>query len=394
MNNRFVLLMVMTVLVLGFQNCSPFGVDPNAMGRSLSFASTGGSDLQPTSDKLDSNCMSNYEYDACLFKKNPVAQKGSALNGVGNQASGLDSLQVYGVKLTGLDTSGTLSNSTIRVETVRGTPVSTFAKNFRFRAQNDGTQQFSQLMTYYWLTRSIEYIEARTNYFPARGKNIRVVVDDSIAGWSPTTNSIHLKLDDDGNTMALNADLAIHFLGVANLHYATNGAINTLGGGTASKHKDCGLKTNGCCTSKLGCARAIESAVGDYFVGMVFPDQPAIGETWSNRIEGLGFCSQPRDLRTSATRTAQAAYDACGTAGTGEVATMGTIYASIWWEVRKSVGTTGASDVDTLFMQHLPLLTGGDDFQTAKAKIKSVDSRLFGGKYSPAFDAQFAARGL
>lgn len=386
MNKRLILFMATALLILGFQNCSPFRVDPSAMGQPLSFASTGGADLQPATDKLDPTCMSNPDYDACLFKKNPVAQKGALLSN-----TSLDSLQYYGVKITGVDTSGTLSNGTVRIETVRGTPVSTFTTSLRFRAENDGTQKFAQVMTYYWLTRATEYIEARTGTFPARDKNIRVVVDDSVAGWSPKTNSIHLKLDDNGASMALNSDLAIHFLGAANLYYATNGAITSLASGT---HRDCGLKTNGCCASQIGCARAIESGVGDYFAAMIFPDQPTVGETWAGSVNGLGFCSQSRDLRTAGGLSAQTAYNACGAAGAGEVTTMGTVYASIWWEVRKAAGENGARDIDTIFMQHLALLNGGDTFQTAKAKIRSVDARLFNGKYSASFDAQFASRGL
>lgn len=383
-------LLAATVFLL-FQNCGQFVPDPNAFARAVSFASTGGTDLQPATDKIDPSCMGNLAYDACLFRKNPVAQKGAGL-GATAQSNALDSLQVYGVKLTGLSTSGRLENSAFHIETVRGSPVSTFGDNLKVRAVNDGGHKFAQIMTYYWLERTAEYIDSRTETLPVRDKKIAVYIDDSIAGWSPKTNSIHLKLEDNGALMALNADLAIHFFGVANLYHASSGAISTLG--ASAKHKDCGLRANGCCTSQAGCARAIESGVGDYFVAMMFPDQPTVGETWVDSVTGLGFCNQSRDLRQASTRTAQAAFDACGAGGTGEVATLGTIYASIWWEVRKAAGEAGSKDIDTLFMLHLSSLTGDDDFKTALEKIKSIDSQRFGGKYTPLFIAQYSARGL
>lgn len=231
-----------------------------------------------------------------------------------------------------------------------------------------------------------------------RRKNITVYIDDTFGGWAPAKNSIHLKNDEGGNRMAWSADLAIHFLGLANLYYASGGAISNLGATTENKHRDCGLKANGCCKTQVGCARAIASGVGDYFAAMIFPTQPTVGETWVNTTAGLGFCGQSRNLNQAASCTSLVAFNACASTGTsGEVSVMGSIYASIWWKVRTAAGAQnakGASDIDTLFMHHLALLTGGDDFQSALSKIKSVDQRLMNGAYGSLFQTEFAARGL
>lgn len=389
-------------IIVSFQNCARFEVASNLnSGDQASISATiglttGGTTLQPATDRIDPTCMTNTAFDACLFRKNPVAHKGTSFSGTPGVNESLEKYQTYGVRLTGLDSSGKLQNSTIRVRTAYGTPVSTNVTALRVSAMDDGTEAFTQVATYYWMNRAVEYIEPRTGVFPAKGKGVYVIVDDTLAGWSPVTNSIHLRIAASSNKMAWNSDLAIYFLGLANLHYATNGAIRSL---DASKHRTCGAAVSGCCVSKTGCARAVASGVGDYFVGMMFPDQPTVGETWVNGTSGLTMCTKSRHLEANAALTAQDAFDSCAASGgTGEATTMGTIYASIWWSVRKSAlnakGDSGAAEVDTLFMQHLALLAGSDDFSTALSKIKSLDQRLFNGSYSARFDSEYNARGL
>lgn len=381
------------VMVLGFQNCGSFKASSNLNKDYLQFASSGGSDLQPSTDKVDADCMRQNQYDACIFKKNPVASRQQVFSQKANASTPLEDQQTFGVKLTGLATTGNLENDTLSIRTVTGNPVSTQTSSLKFSAQNDSDRRFLQVMTYYWLNRASEYLQSRTNALPARGKGIQIFVDDSIAGWSPKTNSIHLKLDDNGSAMAWNADLAIYFFGLANLHHATNGAFSNMDATAQGKHRDCNLKAAGCCTSQTGCSRAIASGIGDYFVAMIFPDQPIVGETWANRVDGLNHCSLNRNLNTASSNNASGVFQACG----GDISSMGTIYASIWWSVRnqaQSTRSTGASDIDTLFMQHLSLLSASDDFSTVKSKIESVDQRLFNSRYTSLFRAQFQARGL
>jgi hypothetical protein len=382
--------LVLLFLALAFQNCGRFELAPRDL-ETHSFASTGGSDLVPATDRVVADCLNNSSFDACLFQKNPVASRYQPYEGTPGGSESLDVVQKFGVRLTGLDSSGRLANSTFHVDTVTGQPVSTVNGSLRIRAQNDSSQQFLQLMTYYWINRAKEYLEARTGIMPAKDQALRVVIDESIAGWAPGANTIFLKNDSSGNKMGWSADLAIYFFGLANLHYASNGSISNY---TAAKHRDCALVSMGCCQSAIGCGRAIASGVGDYFVAMMFPDQPIVGETWANRVGGLNVCGLNRDLQAAATVTAPVAFGMCGSSNAGEATTMGTVYASIWWEVRRAAGSAGAADIDTLFMSHLSALNGGDDFRTALAKIKAIDQMRYGGRYSSLFDTQCSARGL
>lgn len=350
--------------------------------------------LQPDTDRSDPSCMSSSKYDACIFAKNPVAVQNASFSGSASSSTNLDSLQIYGVKLTGLSGTGRLENSTLSVESVTGRNVSVGSTNLRMSARSDSAHTIAQVMAYYWLNRASEYISGRTRVFPANGKQIRVVADDTIAGWSPSTNSIHLKMNENGDAMAWSAELAIHFLGVANLHHATNGAIRQ---NTEARHKTCGLKAAGCCVSAAGCSRAIASGVGDYFAAMMFPQKPIVGEAWANRTQGLGFCNVARNLNDARTLTAPGVYSACSSAGlSGEVSTMGTVYASIWWEIRKAAAssnpTIGEAEIDMLFMSHLSELRGDETFASALTKVLNLETRLFGGRYRDLVISKFNGR--
>ena len=65
----------------------------------------------------------------------------------------------------------------------------------------------------------------------------------------------------------------------------------------------------------------------------------------------------------------------------------------MWFEIRKASGTQ-SNEIDRLFLEHLSLLDGNDDFRTAFAKVKTVDARLFGGRHSSKFDNQLSTRGI
>jgi hypothetical protein len=396
--NRFVLVLLASSAFL-FQNCGEFTAISTPLssiaGSADTWRTAGGGTLRPATDKSDPSCSSNSKYDACVFFKNPVAAQNASFSGSVGSSSSLDGVQIYGVKLVGL-TGSSLANSTISVDSVQGSPVVVGSTNLKQLARTDTKRSIAQVMAYYWINRTQDYLSERTGSSPARGKSIRVVADDTLAGWSPDTNSIHLRISDAGEVMAWNADIAIHFFGQANLHHASAGAIRQ---NPATRHKTCGLKTFGCCSDSYGCSRAIASGVGDYFAAMIFPDQPTVGESWANRTQGLGFCNLSRDLNEARTRTARAAYDACSASGVaGETSTMGTVYASIWWQVRKNAEAMapaiGAIDIDTLFMKHLTVLNGEDNFSTAIVKIMQLDQTLNRGKYSALFQSELVARGL
>lgn len=410
-HNTIGIAMITVVLVGSFQNCSRFkmraiegarlgstdgGNRPGGGGDGGDdFNSNGGVPLRPTTDKLDPACMTSAAYDACIFLKNPVAQKGSPL-GSPTALTEIAAVQTYGVKLSGVAAAGPLENPSFKIRTLSGTPVQLVGGTTAKKAiSDDSTRSVAQLMTFYWLNRTKEYVEASTGVFYAKDKGIEVFVDDHITGWSAKNNSIHLIVAPDGRNEAWNGDLTIHNLALANLHYATNGGISS---GLETKHKICGNLYAGCCTTDRGCARAISSGVGDYMVAMMFPETPSIGETWANSIDGTSACAISRDLRLIKDRTVVDAYGACtASLSAGNVTVLGGIYASMWWNVRAAAETAkagAAREIDTIFMQHLAVLTGADDFSTALAKIKSVDARLYAGRYSAMFDTEFRRRGL
>jgi hypothetical protein len=76
---------------------------------------------------------------------------------------------------------------------------------------------------------------------------------------------------------------------------------------------------------------------------------------------------------------------------------MGTLYASMWWEVRKKAGTTpgkSSRELDQLFMEHLAALQSNETFVTSLCKIAKIDKALFGNRYSQFFSDEYKKRGL
>jgi hypothetical protein len=383
------------VCIFAFQNCTPFEAAFSELS-SITTASvkstSGGPELQPSTDRVDTQCLtSKTKYDACIFKKNPVAARGSALGGL-SLTQPMNAYQTYGVKLTGLLDNGKLDNGTIHIESARGTNVSIFGANSIIESTGGNNLQLAATHIYYWLNRATEYIYLNTKELPAMDKGIRVVLDDSLSGFGANTNSIHLKADSRGSHLAWSAEVALHSFGAANLYHATNGQFLTTI--DSAQHTKCNDTTDGCCTSFAGCAKAIESGVGDYFIGMIFPDQPTFGETVAGSMAGLRRCALDRSLNSSRTMTAVSAFNNCS-AAPGDRVVMGQIYASIWWEVRSAASTKSAkTEVDTLFMKHLSRLDGRDTFASAMLKAKALDSQFFAGRNTNAINRQLSLRGI
>jgi hypothetical protein len=392
---RFAFIFATLLLFELFQNCSPFapqGVQTDLHVSSYNFNSMNNPPLVPASDRIDAACMTSSQYDACIFNKNPVAQNLTATTGP-LLAANLSASQNYGVKLTHLAGTGALSDGTVHLTTLNGTPVA-IGGSFKFATQNDPGFNFSQVMDYYWLDRATEYIGTRTGVFQAKGQNINVIVDDQLAGWSSHTNSIHLQLSKAGNPMAWSAELAIHFLGLAALHYATNGAIEVF---DPTQHTDCNLRSNGCCSKAVGCAKAIASGVGDYMAALIFPTQPRIGEAWANDPGGMKLCGLDRDLNHAASTTVQSAFAACPASNAGDATVMGSVYAAVWWQVRAAAlaaDSQGDIEIDTLFMNHLYDLKGSDTFETAFQRVIELDNFAFAGKHVALLQNALAAHGL
>lgn len=328
-----------------------------------------------------------------VFFKNPVAQSKAAQDP--KNRSILNQHLHYGVRLTGLDRSGFLQNSTLSIEVMNGERLR-LQTGLKSDLSDSTNSQVEQLMAYYWLNRTVEYFDGQTQNLSVKNKNIRVLVDDSVFGWSSRTNSIHLAKIEDRWPMAFSAEMMVYYLGLANVHYASQGAILNASGD--QDNKACGGDPKGCCRSYRGCSRAIASGSADFMAMLMFPDQPILGEAWANHINGSKICDLPRSAQNWKNHSAREAYDLCKNRGrNGEVHAMGALYASIWWEVREAVGGEGslaAKNIDRIYMEHLKRIEGKDNFQTILAKIEQVDGQLFQGQYSSYFRSEFSRRGL
>lgn len=340
---------------------------------------------------LDAGCMTNANYDSCLVLKNPVSQRRAALSPALTPTSNLDSVLTYGVKFVGLDNSGFLQNSSIRVvpggtrarvkANANGSwkyPFSTACAGATCTA--DANHNVGQLMAYYWLEFQATHMTTSTGKFYAKDKNITVTTfreNLNNAYWDGNGNIV---MGDGGSSkaeFAMSAEIYLHEMGHANLTYAAPGTSGGLGN---------------CATAK-GCIGGIHEGQADYHAAIVFPQNGVpVGEVIVNSINGFSECGITRTVGGNKNTTAQQAYDAC-TSQKGEVHLMGRIYASVWWEVRSKT-TSVASEVDSLFTEHLKGLQASDTFETALGKIKATDQALFNSKYSKDFTDEFARRGI
>lgn len=376
-------------MVFGYQNCGQFSLDASKMGSFSSLGATlsAGATLVPSTDKFDAGCMSNSAYDACVLRQNPIASGATTLTAdPAARRSQIAGVSLYGVKLTSLSGTGKLENSTISVRALDGSQASASAGNLKVAPSADSSN-FEQANVYYWMNRAAEYFDARTDgALPAKGKAIKVVVNDTITGYEIASNTIRLKKTDDVGAVAWNGDIAVHMFGLANVALANPTGWATL---SATKHLTCNAIDKGCCASNIGCANAIRFGAAEYFAVSVFPSRTRVGEAVVNTGNPQIIGGVARDVASLSSTTAPAAY----TNSSGHAQSMGLIYASLWWEVRSAAGTQ-SSDIDRIFLEHLSLVDGTDDFRTAIAKAKTVDARLFSGRHSAKFDAQLAAKGL
>lgn len=349
-----------------------------------------------------SPCLLDPAAQACVFQKNPLAASGfPAFPGPIRGITDLAAYQTLAVGITNLDASGFLQNASISVTTEQGERAQADNGSWKFRFEGDASAKSVQVHTYYWLNKAIQDLKATAGLIHVENKGVEIAVNAAATGWSPAQNKITLQRNADGNQLGLDAGFAVYMLGLANVYHAAGGVIDDLALDT--NHADCGLNgaavfQNDCCTTASGCSRALQSGAADYLVALVFPENPTLGETWVNRSSGLDYCSFSRDLRLHRNSTAQQAFGACTSRGaSGQIYPMGTLYASMWFEIRKAVKAAlpgRLNDFDRLYILHLAQLTGPDTFTTAITKIKAIDAAQFGSAFSAYFDAEVTRRGL
>jgi hypothetical protein len=387
MGNKVALVLMFIVL----SGCSKFGTSGGPELNQGYFAS-GGGELQPSSDKLSEDCLTNPEFDACVFLKNPVSQTQSQTAADQTQ---LNSLRKFGIKLRGLSRTGFLENAFVQIQTL-GSPRVPLYQTGKFKeAIADGRTSAEQVMTYYWANRAIEYLSARigVEFLPVR--NLKIYVDDVFTGYSSSNNSIHLQKQAGTIPKAFSADVVLQLLGQAVAHELSGKSALNLS--NTAKHNFCLLSPKGCCAADVGCANALTGSAGDYLTGIMFPTRPSIGESVAGLVGGQKLCDLDRNLATLSTKTKTQIYAAC-TKTPGHTVLMGAWYASLWWKVRGEAEVqtpgSGAADVDKLFFEHAKSWTAASTFVDAKSKTLELASTYQSGKYLSLFNSVFAAAGL
>jgi len=358
------------------------------------------------------NCAADPIVNTCLFWKNPVAQNKAPLAAPITATSNLSALTTHSVNIMPdwYDSSGFLKNLSIDVyaDTLANVAsrVSTAGANFKFSYGNDPKHQLSQVMAFYWLNMQIKYMTARVGNFFARDKNLRVFAWDNSAGardnayYATDANEMHMGIDSTtGNENALGAEIILHEMGHANVDHATNRLINQLSSAT---HKFCVNATDGnvCCTGRLGCSFAMNEGQADYHSIIMFDSDPALGQHITNTINGLASCGISRNSVLNSAITADTVLGACGNNGfdvrfNGEVHVVGSLYASIWFELRKRAKLVNAAEVvllDKLFNEHLKIIRGNDTFSTIYDKIIAIDTSLFASRFATSITAEFRRR--
>ncbi|PWU20556.1 MAG: hypothetical protein C5B49_04100 [Bdellovibrio sp.] len=360
------------------------------------------------------DCATDSNFNSCLFWKNPVAQTGAILSGHGlTTSTDLSSVQIDAVNIPSgwYDNSGYLQNPTIKVyldqTSNTAARVTTAAGNFKFAYANDANRKVTQTMVFYWLMTEVNFFKERVGKFYAENHGVVVFASDSTlqnnAYFSLTDHTLHAGRDDQGVDLAVGAEIVLHEMGHANAFFSSNGGIHIASGGqTADGYCTTARAGSLCCRDKFGCASGIDEGQADHHAGLVFISDPALGQTWFNNLNGVVDCGIARNAVKNLNLTADEVYLSCGNSGAGsnfngEIHIMGALYASIWYALAATARATGgadAVDIDKLFSEHLKVLTGADNFPSVYAKLRAIDSSLFGGKFGTAIQAEFKKRNL
>lgn len=327
--------------------------------------------------------MSNNAYDACLFWKNPVAQRGQRYAAAINVGDNLSADQTFGVKLVNLLNPNQLRSSSINVVATDGLAARPLNGKWKVAYQADQVaSQVAQLMAYYWLTRQEIEMESRTGVFYAKGKSIVVdAIDGSVEnnaywdgksivlGAAAVRGSLH--------EMALSAEVYIHEMGHANFQYAapnSNLFVDSNGDGVF-------------CRTEQGCITAINEGQADFHSILLFPERVAIGETWLNNVDGLPSRHVQKVSKMSLTEFYNLSSQK------GEVHDMGAAYASILYSIYTHPSVVKA-EFEKLFSLHLQKMTSRTRFPEARDILIADDLAFFAGKYASVIREAFTLRGV
>lgn len=402
----FFIFILLFSLIIFYQNCQ---IDNSTQSPQTTQVPIFRANIPITQGILDSNCANSPKYNACIFLKSPVAQNASPFNPPITYATDLSFIQIYGVNLVGM-TNNYLQNSTYNVmidwNNAQRTQVNSEG-TWKFEYANDPHHNVAQVMTYYWLTYQMGYMQQKAGKWYAENKNVQVYALHSQlendAYFSSSENVIafgYFNLKGEVEA-ALSGDIVLHEAAHASF-YHSNPNRNPLHNKT---HKSCSTnEKNFCCQSYKGCFKAINEGQADFHSLIVFSSlsssssltlHPLIGEGVTNEFNvGLGNCVE-RHMEHVKSTSAIAVYNGCGLNSElrGEIHTMGTLYASIWWNIYTDPFVV-KDEIIRLFVEHLPLVSSEDTFETLGRRILDLERQIFNGKYASVISQAFIERGL
>jgi hypothetical protein len=371
---RIITFVVLVSSSLVVARCSKgFESDRHSEGASLSFFTPGEGSVTPSTDKIADDCAANSDYDACIFKKNPVAQEGAAV-------ADANSVRKFGVKLRGLSRTGWLENPRLKILTLH-TPRASLIERSKFKSQiSPGSSYLEQVSAYYYGNLAFEYLEKQVGSERLPIQALKIYADDGFTGFSSINGSIHLEKKSTRLPKAMSGEVVVQLIGQSLASRLSERRVHET---NPTQHKTCDLEAKGCCASASGCSQALLNGFGDYVAAMIFPVNAKLGESISSSTQGQQICTLRRDLAQLATRTRAQAYAACTVQGSAVV--MGSWYAAVWWRMRNQLEAQeagGAQDIDKLFFDHARAWTGSFTFTDAKNEALRLSALYKDGKYT------------
>ncbi len=383
-----------------------------------------------------SNCLhiSDGWTNACIFRKNPIADQGgrlpsppplvnagSVLEGETNELIGITDvshLQTTAVYLPGsqlgnmdfvIDYSEVFDPAPLIEPNSDGNWKYSFYNEEHFNALN--------VHIFFWANYLKQRVKDITGHFYPEGQGLILVpifpfykkkvlinalwiydLNALVFGLSPSVGvdsigkSTHVPLGFDSGIVA-------HEIGHAILDYASVAKIQF---NKSLEMRDCGRRRKAVCSKDFhGSPRAIHEGVGDVLALFLFPESTPFGELLEYSPEGLDHCGVSRNVQEIKNQkiTARHLFEACGgrVEAPGEIHAMGSIYSTIWYGLfERAFQRGGKNERDRayhLFFEHLKNVTSNDTFLTMKKTIQIIDQNLFDGQFSEDLDREYSLMG-
>ena len=329
------------------------------------------------------NCQNNSNYNACVFQRYSSIVNNYAVNILDTINNFLESSSY---KITIESSSFAVSNSnTITTED----PKRATLVNGKWTKPYDSDPNYtiSQANLYHWLMYQKEWMELNANTFYASNKNIKANIEE-IEGYAYWLSSLNkMGFPKYQNLLWF----LFHEAGHANLFYAKGHYV--FGQKYRACTSDTGSTANRCCNTYKGCFDAINEGQAEFHEYLIKGDDTVYSLIFRMR----NHCGRSNSLTLRS--TANSIYNTCNNLyPSGQIHTLGFfVYTTIWIQMSQH-SNTNRRDIAVLFSEHLPLLTGDDDFETAGVKIVSLVSQLFedekSTKYANIIKTIFSNRGL